>query len=242
MWLDLVEIMISRIISESQKDHSVALTVDGGVFTWGHGANGQLGHGTLASQTTPRKVFELMGNRTISLACGRRHTLVLTSKRNVFGFGLNSNNQLGSCEDNSVRLPKQINFSSVSDIGSPKAITAGGDQSFCGYIELDETVELTKELSIPVLKPIKRYQNWLGECCYRVKNGSQLPVDVIDDLSVVFQSAASLNASFLAQDHYRTSNRYHGVDVRDCSAQVAKVFNHKESLDISMKVHGVKIF
>ena len=153
-----------------------------------------------------------MGNRTISLACGRRHTLVLTSKRSVFGFGLNSNNQLGSCEDNSVRLPKQINFSSVSEIGSPKAITAGGDQSFCGYIELDETVELTKELSIPVLKPIKRYQNWLGECCYRVKNGSQLPVDVIDDLNSVFQSAASLNASFLAQDHYRTTTRYHGVD------------------------------
>ena len=69
-----------------------------------------------------------MGNCTISLACGRRHTLVLTSKRNVFGFGLNSNNQLGALEDNSVRLPKQINFDSVRDTGSPIAITAGGDQ------------------------------------------------------------------------------------------------------------------
>ena len=82
--------------------------------------------------------------------------------------------------------------SSVSDIGSPKAITAGGDQSFCGYIELAETVELTQELSIPVLKPIKQYQNRLGGCCHRVKNGSQLPVDVIDDLSSVLQGGLNL--------------------------------------------------
>ena len=30
------------------EEHSVALTYDGGVFTWGHGAHGQLGHNTIA--------------------------------------------------------------------------------------------------------------------------------------------------------------------------------------------------
>ena len=88
------------------EDHSVALTHDGGVFSWGQGGHGQLGHGTISCQNTPRKVFELMGNRTISLACGRKHTLVLTSTRSVFGFGLNCNNQLGPSHENSIRLPQ----------------------------------------------------------------------------------------------------------------------------------------
>ena len=43
-----------------------------------------------SSQNTPRKVFELMGNVNVGLACGRRHTLVLTSNRAIYGFGLNS--------------------------------------------------------------------------------------------------------------------------------------------------------
>ena len=220
------------------EDHSVALTIDGGVFTWGHGANGQLGHGTLASQTTPRKVVELMGNCTISLACGRRHTLVLTSKRSVFGFGLNSNNQLGGLEDNSVRLPKQINFDMVADIGSPRAITAGGDQSFCGYMDRADasTVEhLSKDLTIPNLKPIKRYQKWMGECCARVKSQAPLPIDVTDDLALIFQSAAALNASFLAPDHYKTSARYHGLNLAECCHAIAKMFNHRDSLYVAMK-------
>ncbi len=42
-------------------EHSVALTVDGGVFSWGSSRCGQLGHGSANKETMPRRVTELMG-------------------------------------------------------------------------------------------------------------------------------------------------------------------------------------
>jgi len=49
---------------------SVALQ-DGGVFTFGAGMYGQLGHNLNQSESLPRKVFELMGSEVTMLACGR---------------------------------------------------------------------------------------------------------------------------------------------------------------------------
>lgn len=44
---------------------------DGGVFTFGAGMYGQLGHGSAHSEALPRKVFELMGSAVTMLTCGR---------------------------------------------------------------------------------------------------------------------------------------------------------------------------
>ena len=39
------------------EDHSLALTADGGVFTWGQGGLGCLGHGEeLSNQLLPKKI------------------------------------------------------------------------------------------------------------------------------------------------------------------------------------------
>lgn len=52
-------------------DHTVALTKEGGVFTFGAGVYGQLGHGSKANETLPRMVLELMGSTVTQVACGR---------------------------------------------------------------------------------------------------------------------------------------------------------------------------
>lgn len=217
------------------EDHSVALTYDGGVFSWGQGGHGQLGHGTISCQNTPRKVFELMGNRTISLACGRKHTLVLTSTRSVFGFGLNCNNQLGPSHENSIRLPQTIKFGHVESYGSPNSISAGGDQSFCGYDSRSELAELDcDKLSIPIFKMISFYQPRIGDACYQLKSSHSLTSDIKDILEEIFSSSSCLNSSFLADDHYKTSSKYHGLSIPKCSSSIARIFNHKESLNTAM--------
>ena len=47
---------------------------DGGVFTFGAGNYGQLGHNTKQNEVLPKKVFELMGSPVTQIACGRSET------------------------------------------------------------------------------------------------------------------------------------------------------------------------
>jgi len=47
------------------------MSQDGGLFTFGAGSNGQLGHGTFNHELLPKKVVELMGCIVTQVACGR---------------------------------------------------------------------------------------------------------------------------------------------------------------------------
>uniref|UniRef100_A0A8C5H7T1 HECT domain-containing protein n=1 Tax=Gouania willdenowi TaxID=441366 RepID=A0A8C5H7T1_GOUWI len=80
------------------EDHTAALTkLSGGVFTFGAGGYGQLGHNSTNHEINPRKVFELMGNVVTQIACGRQHTLAFTpSSGKIDSFGLGGNGQLGT--------------------------------------------------------------------------------------------------------------------------------------------------
>jgi E3 ubiquitin-protein ligase HERC4 len=78
------------------EEHSAALTSDGGLFTWGAGMYGQLGHAKNVNEILPRRVFELMGNTVTQVSCGRCHTLAsVGSNGKVYAFGLNGSGQLG---------------------------------------------------------------------------------------------------------------------------------------------------
>ena len=77
-------------------EHTVALTSDGGVFTWGSGRCGQLGHGSFNSETQPRKVMELMGTSVSQVAAGDRHTLAyIPSRAKLYAMGVGGSGQLG---------------------------------------------------------------------------------------------------------------------------------------------------
>lgn len=51
--------------------HSVVVTLDGGVFSFGSGVQGQLGHSSTTDELLPRKISELMGSEVSQIACGR---------------------------------------------------------------------------------------------------------------------------------------------------------------------------
>ena len=76
-------------------DHSAVITEEGGLFTWGAGMYGQLGHGSNNNEVLPKKVFELMGTKITQVSCGRCHTLVATEFGKIISFGLNGSGQLG---------------------------------------------------------------------------------------------------------------------------------------------------
>ena len=53
---------------------------NGDLFTWGGGMYGKLGHGNESGHSNPRRVETLMGLSIVDIACGSRHTAVVTNK------------------------------------------------------------------------------------------------------------------------------------------------------------------
>jgi uncharacterized delta-60 repeat protein len=73
--------------------HSVALTADGRVFTWGANWYGQLGNGTTSERRTPGELSSL--SQVVSVAGGGFHTLAVRADGGVLSWGHNQEGQLG---------------------------------------------------------------------------------------------------------------------------------------------------
>ena len=117
------------------EEHSVCVTLEGGVFSWGNGAQGQLGHGNAGNGNSPRKIFELMGEKVERIAVGRRHTVCCTDKGIIFSFGMNIHGQLGKPTDGKLLAPEKIDF--LADWSNCVCLAAGGDQTFVASSRVD---------------------------------------------------------------------------------------------------------
>uniref|UniRef100_A0A3Q3MJ34 HECT and RLD domain containing E3 ubiquitin protein ligase 4 n=1 Tax=Mastacembelus armatus TaxID=205130 RepID=A0A3Q3MJ34_9TELE len=102
------------------EDHTAALTKLRGVFTFGAGGYGQLGHNSTNHEINPRKVFELMGNVVTQIVCGRQHTLAFTpSSGKMDSFGLGGNGQLGTRSTCNRKSPALVKGPWVSPGNAP---------------------------------------------------------------------------------------------------------------------------
>ncbi|KAG7209510.1 hypothetical protein KM043_015595 [Ampulex compressa] len=88
--------------------HSIALTKDGRVFTWGWGVHGQLGHGSTDEKNTPTLITSLLGIFIRHISAGHAHTLVLSMEGVVYAFGCNLFGQLGVGHTNKSSIPVKI--------------------------------------------------------------------------------------------------------------------------------------
>jgi len=76
------------------KEHCLLLTETGQVFSWGGGTRGQLGHGTLASEDSPRLIMALDGMKIKKIAAGGWHSAVISEFNDLYMFGWNESGQL----------------------------------------------------------------------------------------------------------------------------------------------------
>ncbi|TSK17915.1 RCC1 and BTB domain-containing protein 1 [Bagarius yarrelli] len=89
--------------------HSVALTHDGEVFSWGYNNCGQVGSGSTSNQPTPRRVSGCLLNKVVvSVACGQTATMAVTDNGEVFSWGYNGNGQLGLGRNGNYLTPCRI--------------------------------------------------------------------------------------------------------------------------------------
>ena len=74
--------------------HTAFVGADRTVWTCGLGLYGQLGHGGLASEASPRCVASLRG-RVVAAACGDLHTLLLSDEGRPLACGMSEGGRLG---------------------------------------------------------------------------------------------------------------------------------------------------
>lgn len=74
--------------------HSIALSGNGDLFTFGYGDNGQLGHKNTDNQKKPAYVVDFKGVRVSKISAGNFHSVVQTEKGDLYATGLNKDGQL----------------------------------------------------------------------------------------------------------------------------------------------------
>ncbi|NWI84833.1 HERC4 ligase, partial [Pitta sordida] len=219
------------------EDHTAALTKEGGVFTFGAGGYGQLGHNSTSHEINPRKVFELMGSVVTQITCGRQHTTAFVpSSGRIYSFGLGGNGQLGTGTTSNRKSPftvrgNWIPYSTqcLMTAGSEecycvKRIFSGGDQSFAHYFYPQNMVPPDDFRYLDILKQIWTVNETFIQRLLTFPSG-RLPVELANEIDGTFSSAGCLNGSFLAlsnDDHYKTSTRFSGVDMN-----AARLLFHK---------------
>ncbi|XP_074400507.1 putative E3 ubiquitin-protein ligase HERC4 isoform X2 [Zonotrichia albicollis] len=232
------------------EDHTAALTKEGGVFTFGAGGYGQLGHNSTGHEINPRKVFELMGSVVTQITCGRQHTTAFVpSSGRIYSFGLGGNGQLGTGTTSNRKSPftvrgNWIPFSTQCPMSTDseecycvKRIFSGGDQSFAHYFYPQNMVPPDDFRNPDLLKQIWTVNEMFIQRLLSFPSG-RLPVEIANEIDGTFSSAGCLNGSFLAlsnDDHYKTSARFSGVDMN-----AARLLFHKliqpEHAQISQQV------
>uniref|UniRef100_A0A4W4FY63 HECT domain-containing protein n=1 Tax=Electrophorus electricus TaxID=8005 RepID=A0A4W4FY63_ELEEL len=121
-------------------EHTAALTKDGGLFTFGNGSRGQLGHDSTKNEPLPRRVLELMGTEVSQITCGSHHTLAFVPSTGlVYAFGCNDHGQLGLGSRGNAKIPLPVRNIHPPYLGSTQTdmgkytvckIHSGGDHSF----------------------------------------------------------------------------------------------------------------
>ncbi|KAL3804643.1 hypothetical protein HJC23_008458 [Cyclotella cryptica] len=85
--------IITRVTCGSY--HTAAVSSNGDLFTWGGGMYGKLGHGNESGHSTPRRVDALAGMNIVDIACGSRHTAVVTNRGCLYTWGDKENGVAG---------------------------------------------------------------------------------------------------------------------------------------------------
>lgn len=84
-------------VHDSSRVHSAAVTLDGKLFTWGHGRGGRLGHGNEDVCMLPTLVQGLANQAVVDVAASETHTAALTADGELYTWGRGRFGQVYYC-------------------------------------------------------------------------------------------------------------------------------------------------
>ncbi|XP_056659298.1 probable E3 ubiquitin-protein ligase HERC3 isoform X9 [Monodelphis domestica] len=228
------------------EEHTAVLTKSGGVFTFGAGSFGQLGHDSMNDEVNPRRVLELMGSEVTQIACGRQHTLAFVpSSGLIYAFGCGARGQLGTGHTCNVKCPSPVKghwaahngqLSSRADSFKyhiVKHIFSGGDQTFvlCSKYENSSPADdfrIMNQAQYTSLINDETIAIWRQKLSEH-SNSNSINSGVLQILS----SAACWNGSFLEKkidEHFKTSPKIPGIDLNSTRMLFEKLMNSQHSM------------
>ena len=92
------------------KFHSICLTTDKNIFTWGQGSHGRLGHGEGNEEDVlvPKEIYTLSQRKPIFVAAGESHSAAITEKYNLYTWGNGGFGRLGHETDDKEASPRLV--------------------------------------------------------------------------------------------------------------------------------------
>ncbi|MCC3153644.1 hypothetical protein Q3A66_12515 [Hymenobacter sp. BT770] len=112
--------------------HTLALTTDGRLYTWGGNSKGQLGDGTTKQHLTPVavKLPEEAAHATWKqVAAGTSHSLALTTDGHLYAWGNNTNGQLGQGTSLDYAHPVEVPLPESARNTTWAQVAAGNDHT-----------------------------------------------------------------------------------------------------------------
>ena len=131
----VMSLLGKKVIQVSCSNHTAVVTSEGHLFTCGGGFYGQLGHGDQIDMDIPTRVEGLLKGHFVSqVACGDRHTVVLTSDGGLWTFGANARGQTGLGTTLGLQnTPKKVE----GGLGSKKVVFIAGGNNHTACITED---------------------------------------------------------------------------------------------------------
>ncbi|MDH4476045.1 MAG: hypothetical protein QE274_06190 [Verrucomicrobiaceae bacterium] len=113
--------------------HTLALSSDGLIYSWGYSAYGELGDGAAVQRNSPVAVDTsgFLATKTVTaIDAGLRHSMALTSDGLVCAWGSNASGQLGNGSGLAATSPTAVDMSGAMSGLAATAIGSGNNQSF----------------------------------------------------------------------------------------------------------------
>ncbi|CAN8252045.1 unnamed protein product [Cochlearia groenlandica] len=96
--------------------HTLALTEEGKVLSWGHGGHGQLGNSSLRNQKIPTEIEALADKKIVFIACGGSSSAAITDGGELWMWGNSKDFQLGVPGLPEIQTcPVKVNFLTEED-------------------------------------------------------------------------------------------------------------------------------
>jgi tRNA A-37 threonylcarbamoyl transferase component Bud32 len=89
-------------------NHSMALTENGCVYSWGRNEDDQLGIGNTKNSNTPKQI-QMKDIIIDKITCGANHSLILTNNGVIYAFGDNFFGQIGNGIKGDIETPTKLN-------------------------------------------------------------------------------------------------------------------------------------